>query len=123
MIDITIEELSSEREPEEAPSRLTGNTRAALDHAFRHGRVEPIFEDLETFSTSEDASVRQWATETLAALRVRSPTSLKVALKAIRKGNQLGVRKALQMELRISTAYCVSYSSPEASLIILTTEF
>lgn len=55
-----------------------------------------------------NTEIRAWAEETLSVMNMRSPTSLKVALEAIRKGKQLSLLEALNMELKIATAYCVS---------------
>lgn len=107
-IDRTIEELSSEREPNEPPAPFTGHKRAALDFAFRHDQVEKIFQDLEVLAKDPDGSVSQWARETITTLHLRSPTSLKVALKAIRNGKKMTLLQALEMELKIATAFCVS---------------
>jgi 3-hydroxyisobutyryl-CoA hydrolase len=108
VIDHTIEEFSSERQPDEASTPFIGETRNALDFAFRHDRVEEIFKDLESFVNHNDAAISQWAANTIATLNLRSPTSLKVALKAIRKGKKMTLLEALDMELKIATAYCVS---------------
>lgn len=109
VIDRAIEELSLEHQSDERlTSTLTGKIRSALDYAFRHDTVEKILEDLKSFLNHGDESVRDWAKNTLAMLELRSPTSLKVALKAIRKGRDLTLLEALNMELKIATAYCVS---------------
>lgn len=112
LIDRTIEELSSEREHDEPTSALVGDIRIALDSAFRHDSVEMILRDLEEFSERRDSTVSIWAKQTIETLRLRSPTSLKVALKAIRKGKNMTLLDALQMELGIATAYCVSNVGP-----------
>lgn len=109
MIDRTIEEFSSEREPDEAPTPFVGDIRKALDFAFRHDRAEEIFEDLESFTNHNNTAIRAWAAETITTLNHRSPTSLKVALKAIRQGRDMTLLQALNMELTIATAYCVSH--------------
>ncbi|KAL0946804.1 hypothetical protein HGRIS_012975 [Hohenbuehelia grisea] len=111
-INEAIEELSAERESTETPLRLAGPVRAALDTAFSHNAVEKIFKDLETFAIDAEPVVREWAAETLSALQLRSPTSLKVALEAIRRGKSLALVDALNMELRIATAFC-SGASPD----------
>ncbi|KAJ7024318.1 3-hydroxyisobutyryl-coenzyme A hydrolase isoform 1 [Mycena alexandri] len=105
-IDRTLEELSSEREPEDPPPTFIEQKRVALDHAFRHDSVEKIFTDLELFSSLDDPTTSQWAAQTLEALHHRSPTSLKVALKAIRLGKTQTLNEALNMELKIATAFC-----------------
>lgn len=108
LINRTIEELSSERESSEAGSILVGNIRVALDSAFRHNSVELIIQDLNEFAERPDAAVSDWAKQTLETLQMRSPTSLKVTLKAIRRGMNMSLLEALEMELGIATAYCVS---------------
>jgi len=112
LIDRTIEELSSERESDEPSSSLVGDIRVALDSAFRHNTVELILKDLEEFSQRSDPAVSGWAKQTLDTLHMRSPTSLKVALTAIRKGSRMSLLETLQMELGIATAYC-SGASPD----------
>jgi len=110
-VDKTIEDFVAEREPSEPPAPFTGPIRIALDSAFRHNKVELILKDLEVISlTSANSSVKQWASDTLAALKLRSPTSLKVALKAIRRGKDLELLKTLDMELKIATAFCCGAS-------------
>ncbi|KDR81742.1 hypothetical protein GALMADRAFT_135147 [Galerina marginata CBS 339.88] len=111
LVDRTIEDLSAEREPSEPPAPLTGAKRVALDYAFRHNTVEEIVKDLEIFAQSEDMEVAKWAANTLTMLHLRSPTSLKVALEAIRRGSKLSLLQALDMELKIATAFCRGASS------------
>ena len=108
LIDRTIEDLSAEREPDDPPPPFVGPKRVALDSAFRHDSVEKIIIDLENLTKTEDSSVAQWASETMAMLHMRSPTSLKVGLEAIRRGRRMTLGQALNMELKIATAFCVS---------------
>jgi len=112
IIDRTLEELASERDHDEPGSPLVGDIRVVLDSAFRHNSVELILQDLEEFSKRPDAVVSEWAMRTLETLRMRSPTSLKVALEAIRRGRSMTLLETLQMELGIATAYC-SGASPD----------
>jgi 3-hydroxyisobutyryl-CoA hydrolase len=107
VIDQTIEEFSSERQPEDPPTPFTGSARVALDYAFRHYTVEKIFADLQTLTSHPYSSVQSFARNTLLKLKARSPTSLKVALKAIREGKGMTLFQALNMELKIATAFCV----------------
>ncbi|KAG9318647.1 ClpP/crotonase-like domain-containing protein [Chiua virens] len=110
-INNTIEELHSERQPDEPCGKLMGTVRSALDSAFGHDTVEKIFENLAALSNSPDIRVSGWAKQTLETLHMRSPTSLKVALAAIRRGKSMSLRDALQMEMGIATAYCSGASS------------
>ncbi|KAH9483961.1 3-hydroxyisobutyryl-CoA hydrolase, mitochondrial [Psilocybe cubensis] len=106
LVDRIIEDLSAEREPTETPAPFTGAKRVALDYAFRHNKVESIINDLEIFAASDNAEVAKWASDTLVMLHQRSPTSLKVALQAIRRGSNLSLLQSLEMELKIATAFC-----------------
>lgn len=108
-INRTIEELHAERQPHEPNSNLTGIVRQALDTAFSHNSMEEIFQSLEALESVLDVRVRSWAKQTLETLHMRSPTSLKVALAALRRGKQMTLSEALQMEIRIASAFCVSW--------------
>jgi 3-hydroxyisobutyryl-CoA hydrolase len=115
LIDRTIEDLSCEREHDESPSPFTGAKRIALDTAFRHSTVEAIFKELENLSGIDNEEVKKWAADTLATLQLRSPTSLKVALEAVRRGSRMSLLQALDMELKIATAFCRG-ASPDFSI-------
>ncbi|TFK94747.1 3-hydroxyisobutyryl-coenzyme A hydrolase [Polyporus arcularius HHB13444] len=113
MISDLLEQESSERESDEVSSPFVGAKREALDTAFRHNTVEEIFAELTKISeTHQDEGIRTWAANTLKMLGDRSPTSLKVALTAIRKGKPMNLLEALQMEMNIATAFC-SGGSPD----------
>ncbi|KAI0690588.1 3-hydroxyisobutyryl-coenzyme A hydrolase [Cytidiella melzeri] len=113
LIDATIEEASQEREAHEPPCSITGTKRLALDQAFRHNQVEKIFDELKKIAEEhEEPAIRSWAVNTIEILELRSPTSLKVALEAVRRGKGMTLHQALQMELNIATAYC-SQASPD----------
>lgn len=108
-INALLEEARSEREPDEPTTAIVGAKREALDSAFSFNTVEKIVAALtETSTNHRNEEVRQWAASTLDELAQRSPTSLKVALTAIRRGKQMTLLDALQMEMNIATAFCVS---------------
>ena len=110
MINDLLEQESSERDPDEATSSFVGAKRLALDSAFGHDSVEAIFAELTDISNGhKEEDIRQWAASTLEMLNLRSPTSLKVALAAIRRGKEMSLLDALQMEMNIATAFCVSF--------------
>ena len=126
MINDLLEQESSERDPDEPTTSFTGAHREALDSAFKHDTVEQIIAALQDIAGNhENENIRNWAAETLTTLELRSPTSLKVALAAIRKGREMNLLEALQMELNIATAFCVRhlvYLFPKASYSLLYTE-
>ncbi|KAJ7681777.1 3-hydroxyisobutyryl-CoA hydrolase [Mycena rosella] len=105
-IDRTLEELSSELEQEEPRPPFIDEKRVAIDRAFGFNRVERIVAELKLLSAEGDPTIREWASQTLQTLHHRSPTSLKVALRAIRLGKTQTLTEALNMELKIATAFC-----------------
>jgi 3-hydroxyisobutyryl-CoA hydrolase len=106
-INRTIEEYSAEISPDDLPAAYGGERRAVLDACFSHNTVETIINDLNDLVASAGPQA-QWAQETLDAMLARSPTSLRVALQAVRRGKSLELADALQMEMGIATAFCVS---------------
>lgn len=107
-INDIIEENSSESEHlGTMASALVGPVRVALDFAFRHNKVEDIVTDLDALVEHRDPAISKWASRTLESLNLRSPTSLKVALRAIRRGKEKSVIEALEMEYAIAAALCV----------------
>ncbi len=111
LVNDTILQFTAQREPEEPRTPLRGDVRVALDHSFSHNTVEGIVESLTAYTRSRNTKVRTWAVETLGKLSVQSPTSLKVALEAIRTGSNMSLRQCLQTELNIAHAYCVSLNA------------
>ncbi|KAI0273470.1 3-hydroxyisobutyryl-CoA hydrolase [Gloeopeniophorella convolvens] len=109
-INDTIEEFHFERQPTDPVAPLTGAIRRALDDAFSKTTVEEIMTALAGHAKGQEekvgADVVQWAKDTISMLEDRSPTSLKVALIAIRKGKTLNLLETLDMELNIAAAFC-----------------
>lgn len=109
MINSLIEDHHAEPVADEKKNHLVGEIRSAIDTAFRHDSVDMIFDSLAQMKESgSSATVKEWAEKTLTTLQLRSPTSLKVALQAIRRGKKLSLADALRMELGIATAFLVS---------------
>lgn len=69
--------------------------RALIDRCFGKTRVEDIFAALE-------AEGGAFADETLATLRVMSPTSLKLTLEMVRRGSALDFDDCMRMEYRLA---------------------
>jgi len=106
-VNEAIEDLHYDREPTDPAAPLSGAIRVALDSAFSQETVEGIVAKLKTFTTDDaGANVVSWAKDTLAMLEERSPTSLKIALTAIRNGKSLNLLECFKMELGIATAFC-----------------
>lgn len=87
--------------------------REKIDRCFVYDRIAEILAALE-----RDAS--PWAMETLKALNAVSPSSLKIALKQIRRGAQMSFAEVMTMEYRLSQA-CIDrpdfYEGVRAALI------
>ncbi|KAF9024352.1 ClpP/crotonase [Hymenopellis radicata] len=110
LVNDTILQFTAQRQPEEPRTPLRGDVRVALDHSFSHDTVEAIVESLTAYARSRNAKVSTWAKDTLGLLAVQSPTSLKVALEAIRTGSTMSLRQCLETELNIAHAYCLGAS-------------
>ncbi|KAG8937312.1 hypothetical protein FRC02_000082 [Tulasnella sp. 418] len=105
-IDRILDESYAERLPEDPSRTLAGSRRAAIDSIFAYDTVEEIMTALQVLASDTTDSQATWAKETLEALESRSPTSLRVALEAMQRGESLELDQALKMELEIATAYC-----------------
>jgi 3-hydroxyisobutyryl-CoA hydrolase len=106
-INATIEEHVADLSPGDVRNHLVGPVRTAVDKVFRQNNITKMIKELNRATQALDENVRVWGKATLETLSQRSPTSLKVALKAIRKGQAMKLSEALQMELGIATAFCV----------------
>jgi enoyl-CoA hydratase/carnithine racemase len=68
--------------------------RAAIDRLFAGDRVEDILARLE-------AETDEWAVKTAAAIRAKSPLSLKIALAQVRRGRDWSFEDCMRAEFRI----------------------
>jgi enoyl-CoA hydratase len=73
--------------------------RAAIDRLFRDDTVEHILENLDAEATG--GAEGEWAAATAAAIRSKSPTSLKIALAQVRRGRDWSFEQCMQAEYRI----------------------
>lgn len=71
--------------------------REAIDRCFVGNSIEEVLGNLR-------AEGGDWAEETLASLMQRSPTSLKVAFRAIHQGSTMAFDDVMTMEYRLSQA-------------------
>jgi enoyl-CoA hydratase len=74
--------------------------RSGIDRLFKGDTVETILSSLdrEAQSTSADAT---WAAKTVATIRTKSPTSLKLALAQVRRGATFDFFTCMRAEFRI----------------------
>ncbi len=74
--------------------------RSAIDRLFAGDRVEAILDALDREAGSATADA-EWAGKTAASLRLKSPTSLKLALAQVRRGKAWDFETCMRAEFRI----------------------
>lgn len=105
-----------------------GPLRIAIDYCFSPSSIPAILSrlvELETGTTtlprlsnnpadnaSSLSSLQRWARETHAALRLRSPTSLTITLRALRLGRSSSLETVFARDVRLAIA-CCSPSHPD----------
>lgn len=98
LVDKTITEFSTGLPSvDEEPIRLGGSLRMAIDRCFKFNTVEEICQALE-----QETAQKEWAEKTLKTLKMRSPTSVKVALRQMRLGKQWSITETFQREHQIA---------------------
>ncbi|GAA5822752.1 hypothetical protein JCM11251_004366 [Rhodosporidiobolus azoricus] len=101
---------------------LVGSLRRAIDSIFARHTAEEIVTDLQKLEDGsldlakivgpaegaefDTASLQKWAKETREAILLRSPTSVKLAIKAYREGAKMTLDEVLQTDARIAAACC-----------------
>ncbi|GAA5890979.1 hypothetical protein JCM5296_001249 [Sporobolomyces johnsonii] len=102
---------------------LVGSIRRALDLIFAGRTAEDILANLKKLEEGaldmgtivregeqvDMGALQKWAKETREQIELRSPTSVKLAIKAIREGRKLNIDEVFTMDTRIAAACC----SPE----------
>lgn len=86
--------------------------RHAVDHCFSFDTVEEIFNALESHK-------KPWYQATLAAIKQKSPTSLKVTLREIREGVALDFDSCMKMEFRLCQRFMQSFDFYEGVRALL----
>lgn len=79
---------------ETVPGDYLSEHHAAIDRVFGGNSVEEIL-------TALDAEHTDWAGDTAAVIRTKSPTSLKIAFRQIREGAKLEFDACMRMEFRM----------------------
>ena len=74
--------------------------RAAIDRLFAASEVEDILNALDREAASGGADA-EWAGKTVAAMRAKSPLSLKLALAQVRRGKSWDFETCMRAEFRI----------------------
>lgn len=117
-VNLVLEGFTESADPGEATWALGGPVREAIDDAFSQETVEGIIERLSLLEGVKNTNVAKWARDTRNLLDTRSPTSLKVALKAFQGAKHLttsdyqrSLKAVFHMEMKIVEAYCVGLLS------------
>ena len=100
-VDATVEEFNTGL-PHDEPLLMAGTLRRAIDRCFRHDTVEAIVAALENELGGE---MDTWATQTLQTLGQRSPTSLKVTLRAMRVARAWSIAETFQREWALASKF------------------
>lgn len=79
---------------DKVPGDFLSEHRAAIDRVFGGNSIEEILAAL-------DAEHTDWAKDTAATIRAKSPTSLKITFRQIREGAKLEFDECMQMEFRM----------------------
>ncbi|POY76578.1 hypothetical protein BMF94_0167 [Rhodotorula taiwanensis] len=100
---------------------LVGPIRRAIDAIFARPTAENIMADLGALEQGsydmskivlpqdgdvDMSAIQKWAKETREAISLRSPTSVKLSLKAIREGRKLTIDEVFRMDARLAAACC-----------------
>ncbi|KAK9474387.1 mitochondrial 37S ribosomal protein mS47 [Dipodascopsis tothii] len=84
--------------PADYVNPLGGAARKTIDDCFKHDSVEKILEALE-------ADGSEFAQKALAAIREKSPTSVRVALRAVREGKSWDIMTAFKKDMQLSSRF------------------
>lgn len=99
------------------PFDLKGIKRQAIDHCFAQNTVEAILEQLEAVKDghlfNEDPTLKAWAVETIDLIRIRSPSSCKITLMALREGRKMSIDECFAMEMRLAATCCDFKTHPD----------
>lgn len=101
LVNKTIAEFSTGLPPlDQEPILIAGPLRSAIDRCFKYNTVEEICQALE-----QETEQKDWAKKTLDTLTIRSPTSVKVALRQMRLGKKWSIAEAFRREHQISANF------------------
>lgn len=100
LISTTMEEYATGL-PHDQPMIYVGELRKAIDRCFSHDTVPAILEAL----ASEQGDTQEWAQQTIASLRKKSPTSLVVSLRLLRLGQMWKLSEAFTREHQLAAKF------------------
>lgn len=121
-INTAIEAFSADQDDMKSSTYdLVGSKRKAIDAIFGKATAEEMIAGLKSLEegtynvkelevvgeTMDLVKLQAWAKTTRETIELRSPTSVKVSLMAIREGKLLDIDEAFLLDMRIATACCV----------------
>jgi enoyl-CoA hydratase len=100
--DFLLDALADRGIPQEPEAK---NWREPSPLAEHRGKIDRIFaaDSVEAILAGLDAESDDWSRATAAAIRTKSPTSLKIALREVREGKKLSFDDCMRMEFRIAS--------------------
>lgn len=124
VVNDAIEEFSADvQELKAGEFDLVGSKRRAIDIIFKEDTAERIVDGLALLEVGQDKilnrikpaaselkGLKAWAKKTRETIEMRSPTSVKLTLLAIREAAKLDIDETFKMEMRIATACCVRFN-------------
>lgn len=100
LISTTMEEYATGL-PHDQPMIYVGELRKAIDRCFSHDTVPAILDAL----ASEQGETQEWAQQTIASLRTKSPTSLVVSLRLLRLSQAWKLSEAFFREHQLAAKF------------------
>ncbi|KAI1341966.1 enoyl-CoA hydratase/isomerase [Xylariaceae sp. FL0016] len=100
IIEMTIEEFVTGL-PHNEPILLRGELRKAIDRCFSKDSIDEVMAALQ----AEEGPTKAWAEKTLETLHQRSPTSVHVALRQMRKARNWSIQETFQREHQIASKF------------------
>jgi 3-hydroxyisobutyryl-CoA hydrolase len=100
IINLTIEEFTTGL-PHDQPigKPIGGKVRESIDYVFqRSNDIEAILAALDECVMSDLEEVKQWAAKTKETITQRSPTSVRVTLQQLRKGQRWSIAETFRRE-------------------------
>lgn len=114
IINSTIEEFTTGI-PHNEPIHLAGELRKAIDRCFKFDSVDDIITALK----EEQGPTKEWAEKTLDTLHKRSPTSVHVALRQMRIGQNWSISETFRREHQMAAKFMKKHDFNEGVTALL----
>ncbi|KAJ2908806.1 3-hydroxyisobutyryl-CoA hydrolase [Coemansia aciculifera] len=118
VVNRAIEEFVAQPEESGTMEYSLAQVREAIDWCFHFNKVESIVEALRQ-EKEAGGVVGEWAGQTLEQLEKMSPSSLKLTLEQLRKGQSCNIQEAFSLELRLAERRLGSHDMHEGIAALL----